>query len=378
MDGKEALFQLEQVLDEESVGTWMEDKTSYTFLWQGAQRYVAKTNCLTSYQDITTVADQTNYALDAKFMKLYLRDKSNRWYVRYRPTILTGAADATESSYLHDADGGFAATNVGNIVWNTTDDTYTTVSAYVDSGQLTLTEHIMASGETYILYSSDSFLTWKDYEHIISANQFTANDAVDIPSHFSIRDQQTMYSQITGTATSTAADAAGQVTLTDTSALFTTTDYVSPGDTIHNTTDASTGVVLSITDATNLECALFDVSDSGSDCDWTSSDAYVIQPQGRLELILTPPPDDASDTVRVWYVERPEPVFSDYGVYRFQQKAMEAIIEYAAAKYKYRDEEIRFAEEFLVNWDRKVKEDDANLRPMIKQKGFTVNFKKRR
>ena len=373
LDGKEALYQLSERLGENQDAAWVDDRTSYQFLWEGAKRYVARTNDLTAYQDITTVADQTNYTFDAKFMKLYLRDKSNRYYIRYRATILTGTADATEANKLHDADGGFAASNVGNTVWNTIDDTYTTVSAYVDTGELTLTDDIMADTEVYILYSSDNFLTWKDYEDIIYANKITASDAVDIPSHFSIKDKQSLYSQITGTATSTTADAGGECILTDTEALFTTTDYVSPGDTIHNTTDDSDGIVLSVTSATALVCALF-----GGDNDWTTADTYVIQPQGRLELILYPPPDDATDTVRVWYIERPDPVFSDYGIYRFGQQAMEAILDYAAGKYKYRDNDPEFAREFLANWDLKIRRDNVNLRPMIKKRGFSINYKKRR
>lgn len=377
MDGHTMLNQLTEILGEDESATWMTDKTSYFYLWEGAKRYTARTNCLTSYQDITTVADQNNYTLDAKFLKLYLLDSSNHYYIRYRPSIITGTADATEANVLHDDSVGFTSAMVGNIVWNTTDDTYTTVSAYVDDGELTLTEDIMADEDTYIIYSSDHFLTWKDYEDIIRANKVTAADAVDIPSHFSIRDKQSLNTQITGTATAVGAITLGVSTLTDSAALFTTTDYVSPGDIIHNTTDESDGVVLSITSATALVCALF----GGTGNDWSyasTGDAYVIQPQGRYELILHQPPDDASDTVRVWYIERPEPVFSDYGVYRFSQQGMEAIINYAAAKYKYRDNQIEFAREFLANWDMKLKQDNVNLRPLLKKRGWKVNFRKRR
>jgi len=308
MDGKELLYQLNERLGEDQNATWVDDKTSYFYIWEGARRYVERTNSLTSYQDITTVADQANYVLDAKFLKLYLTDKSNRYYIRYYD----------QSNY--------------------------------------------------------SFLTWKDYEDIIYANKVAASDAVDVPSHFSIRDKQSLYSQITGTATSDGSASGGECTLTDTSAKFTTTDYVSAGDIIHNTTDSSDGVVLSVTDATHLVCALF----GGSANEWTTDDSYVIQPQGRLELILDPPPDDAGDTVRVWYVERPEPVFSDYGMYRFSPQAMEAILDYAAGKYKYRDNDPLFAREFLANWDMKVKRDHVNVRPMLKKKRFTISFRKRR
>ena len=69
-------------------------------------------------------------------------------------TVKSGAADATEANKLHDADGGFASSDVGAWIWNTTDDTYTTVSAFVDSGELTLAADIMVDTETYELYHS--------------------------------------------------------------------------------------------------------------------------------------------------------------------------------------------------------------------------------
>ena len=311
VDGKEMLERLEQILGEDENATWMNDKTSYYFLWEGAKRYVAKTNCLTSYQDITTTGDTANYVLDAKYMKLYLRDSSNRYYARYKE----------------------------------------------------------ATAETY------SFLTWKDYEDIIRANKVETTDTAEIPTHFSIRDKQSLSTQVTGTASVAGAATGGQCTLTDTGTPATfTTSNVSAGDTIHNTTDESDGIVLSVTSETALECALFGDGDN----DWTSSDAYVIQPQGRSEFILHPTPDDSSDTVRVWYIERPEPVFSDYGMYRIPQQGLEAIIDYAAGKYKYRDQDIQEAREFLMNWDMKVKEDHTNMRPMLKKRGFTVNLRKRR
>ena len=57
---------------------------------------------------------------------------------------------------------------------------------------------------------------------------------------------------------------------------------------------------------------------------------------------------------------------------------MEAILDYAAGKYKYRGNDPEFAREFLANWDMKLKRDDANLRPMIKKKRFNVSWKKSR
>lgn len=62
---------------------------------------------------------------------------------------LTGQADQTEAFKLHDADGSFTADYVGAVVLNTTDTTQTTVTAFVDSGELTLADDIFESGENY-------------------------------------------------------------------------------------------------------------------------------------------------------------------------------------------------------------------------------------
>jgi hypothetical protein len=72
----------------------------------------------------------------------------------FHSTVKTSTADATEANKLHDADGGFASGDVGSYVWNSTDSTWTTVTAFVDSGELTLNDDIMASGETYFIYKS--------------------------------------------------------------------------------------------------------------------------------------------------------------------------------------------------------------------------------
>ena len=70
----------------------------------------------------------------------------------------SGTADATEAFRLHDADAGFSANDKGKTVHNTTDDTYTYVSAFVDSDELILDDDIMVDTETYQLY--DAFDYW--------------------------------------------------------------------------------------------------------------------------------------------------------------------------------------------------------------------------
>jgi hypothetical protein len=62
----------------------------------------------------------------------------------------SGTCDATEANKLHDGDQNFQTTcKVGYIVKNTTDDTYTYITAIVDDGELTVNDDIFVSGETY-------------------------------------------------------------------------------------------------------------------------------------------------------------------------------------------------------------------------------------
>ncbi len=66
---------------------------------------------------------------------------------------LTGSADATEANKLHDADGGFTSEMQfsGAIVINTTDDTHSEITGFVDSGELTLGEDIFVDTEEYLI-----------------------------------------------------------------------------------------------------------------------------------------------------------------------------------------------------------------------------------
>ena len=215
-----------------------------------------------------------------------------------------------------------------------------------------------------------SWLQWKPYEEIIYENQ---TDEVAIPTHFSVYDYGSQETQVTGTATSTAAAAAGEAKLTDTSALFTTTERVSPHDIIHNTADTSVGVILSITDATNLQCALF----GGTANDWTSTDTYVINPQGRLKAILQNTPSTDDYTATIHYLKRPAPVYSDYGTFGFPEMYTSALVKYAAWLYKYRDDEPNYGDKWYLYYDNMVRKYSESVDHIQRRKHFRVNLKRR-
>ena len=400
-DGKDFLRRVEQLLDEESTGTWLDDRTTYDFLFEAAKEWAARTACLTGQYTFKTVANQANYVLPAAFLQLFLKNRDDRFFVKYsdgsgdtsvyykdyqdirylnpletvdiqQGTLTTSATTLQdtvqdfgdwESAAADDASYRVVFTNtVGTEFWaylglaSTTTNTDDTVAVYSD----------LAKGSTGWNGGTPSGTS--------SFYRIQKVSSQAIPSSFCVKDKEDLYSQITGTATSDGDKAGGESTLTDTSGVFITTDYANPGDVIHNTTDSSDGVVLSITSATALVCALF----GGTDNEWDSSDAYVIQPQGRLELIFDPPPSTSGYLCVVDYIRRPDPVYSDYGVYRFRQHGVEALIKYAAFLYKYRDSEPDFGDTLFTWWDRAVRREIANLQPHLNRRKLNVSWKNRR
>ena len=67
---------------------------------------------------------------------------------------VTGTTTGTTANKLVDSGASFVAGDVDRWVWNTTDNTYTQVTAVDDANTLSLADDIMTSGESYILYHS--------------------------------------------------------------------------------------------------------------------------------------------------------------------------------------------------------------------------------
>jgi hypothetical protein len=299
MDGKELLYRLRFLLNEDSDSGFLDSKSSYGYLHEAATEFTRRTNCLKATQTITTVVDQSSYTLNADFLNLYLKTEENEFYIKYN-------------------DG-----------------------------------------------SNDYFLTGRDYEDIIYGNDTTS---VSIPSGFAMIDDPTLDDRITGTTTSDGAASSGESILTDTAADFTD---ASIGDIVHNVTDGSDGVILA--KGAGLTTALF----NGTNNDWTAGDSYIIQPQGRLQVVLDPPPSTAGHTITVHYTQRPKPVYSVYGTYRFQSQYMDALVKYAYFLYKYRDREPDYGNIMFQVFDRQVRQYGVSLNKSFNRNQLKVNFKKR-
>ena len=171
-DGKDLIRRLRQLLNEDSDSGWLDTQTSYDWLYDAAGEFADRTGCLRAEQEITTVADQTAYNINPDFLRLYLKNSSGNFYVKYYDT------------------------------------------------------------------ASYTFPTFKEYEDVYYQNNTTS---VSVPGRFSIIDAA-LPSQVTGSATATSASSGGQCTLNG--AGF---GDVDAGATVHNTTDGSSGMVLSKT-----------------------------------------------------------------------------------------------------------------------------------
>jgi parallel beta-helix repeat protein len=120
--------------------------------------------------NFVTDADQDDnggfYGISVLSNCRYGKISNNKVFVSH--TI--GIADATEANKLHDADGGFDSDMVGAVVWNTTDNVKANITAFVDSGELTLDADIFVSGEDYVIAS----------EHFQTKNIYIASGCTDI------------------------------------------------------------------------------------------------------------------------------------------------------------------------------------------------------
>jgi hypothetical protein len=401
MDGKDCLRRLRELLDEESTATWLDTQTSYDFLWEAATEFTNRTECLTKEQRIATVADQPNYVLNADFLKLYLKDSNNRYYVLYNNASqdnfvyykdyedvvfnnsqnivdlnqTTGFSSSATNYILTDTgqDFGDWDTTAGNAGYRVhiydnderLSDAFLGESTAADTVKL-FTERAVTGTAGFI--SGGSTGTHVRYEVRKVSTQTT-------PDAFSLRDKQDLYAQISGAVDSSGASSAGVAILTDSTGAFNTTN-VAAGDVVHNVTDGSDGYVLVVNkevDNKTLDTALF----GGTNNAYAGTDAYIIQPQGRYEIYLDPPPSTANHLIRIPYVARPDPVYHDYGTYRFNHDAMIAIIKYAAWLYKYRDAEQNFADAWYVHWDRVVRQEAKNKNPFLHRRKWTVNLKAR-
>ena len=218
------------------------------------------------------------------------------------------------------------------------------------------------------LYDGTSYY-WVEYVDLPTIFYLNNTDEVAYPSRFAISDKQSLTDNVTGTATSDGDETYGLSTLTDSTAPFTN---VTVGDMVHNVTDASHGIVVSITSTSAIVVSLFD----GTDNEWDTDDVYVIVPKGRKILTLDPTPSTSSYYVYVEYLQKPDPVYSSYKTYRFDNSWGPALAKYAAWLYKYRDREPNYGDSWYKYYELQIRRHNADKKKMNNEYKFNVYMKK--
>ncbi len=201
MDGYTLSRDVRELIKESSSSAWLDTRTTYDYIYQAVLRFVERTECLTASGTITTVVETSAYNLPADFLGLYLRDSSNKYFIKYNdgtstyfvshrdyegivfannttsvdipdrfsiidnstlPTTITstttsaGAASNGECT-LNKTAGGFTTTvSVGDAVHNITDGSHGVVIAVTSATALQTclfdgTTNAWGSGDTYLI-----------------------------------------------------------------------------------------------------------------------------------------------------------------------------------------------------------------------------------
>ena len=205
MDGRTLSVELRQMLSENSTGTWLDDKTTYDYLYEAALATADRTNAFTTTQTITTVISDIDYLLEPDFLKLQLSDSENKPYVKYvqgtnthfiyhdeytniilgnnttsvlipdrftitdaplasriSGTATSDGASANQESTLTDSTAPFTLVKVGDTVYNSTDGSNGVVMAITSTSAIVTalyggTNNDWTSADAYVIIPQGRF-----------------------------------------------------------------------------------------------------------------------------------------------------------------------------------------------------------------------------
>jgi hypothetical protein len=212
-----------------------------------------------------------------------------------------------------------------------------------------------------------SEVVWRDYDRFVQGQQ---SQSVPIPQSFTITDKNPPLANITGLASTTGALLFEESALTEASALFAN---VAPGDVVYNTDDGSSGYVTEKVSDYSVKTTLF----NGTNNYWEAGNAFVIVPQNRKVLVVDPPNLIAGDSIIIDYVQTPPPVFSSYRSYRIDSAYDQALYNYAAWIYKYRDSQPNMGDAFYKVADLVMRKATHTINRGQRKQGFRVNLNRR-
>jgi len=356
MIGLQYLKRISQLLnDSHPSEAWLDKKTSFDFLYDAAREYVRRTSCLRSVQNITTIAPKTitgaSKALPCSITcaahglttgtTVLIKDIVGMNELNSRRCVITRTGAGTFTLDGIDS-SGYTTYSSGGTVYP--------MSYICNYDFLNIYQFNPDSGRKCIQFTdgtSTYFVDQYDYDDIAWENIIDTNT---YPKKFSIIPQYALPSTLSGSATSAGAHIGGESILTDSTAPFAS---INAGDEIINKAYGYLGIVLANISTSALKTAIFNFSSNlTAYASWTSSDTYQIIPRPKFQLILDTPLSLGGNTITATYVQSPIPVYSDYGSYTFPSGGEEALINYAAWLYKYREKEPSMGDRFYAFWEK--------------------------
>ena len=168
MEGYTLLRTIREMLNETSTGTFLNDRTSYEYVYSAVQDFNLKTHYMTNVQTINVIAGKSEYDLNADFVDMALMDSYNRKFIK----CTSGGSDTFvfsrdyASVVMENSSTSSPIPVSYSIVDNSTQDTLEGTASIVSNG----------TGESYVYGASLDVTSAQagDYIHCTT----TGNDGV--------------------------------------------------------------------------------------------------------------------------------------------------------------------------------------------------------
>jgi hypothetical protein len=382
MIGIDYLSRMSQLLnDSHPSGYWMDKKLSFDLLFEAAKDMQKELQSLHSSQTVTMVPGQTNYALHPSFMGVSIvdeyGDKLVKFYDGVANTSWLSWEDYSDIIYENNTTSVRIPSGYGLID--------RTLATQITS---TVTSTTTASGGESNLVNTSAGTTFADICPGDVVYNVTQSLIGVVLSRTSATILKTAMFDVSASNSSYGAWTSGDTYIIQPAPRFdlvinppptgvelltidsTPTPAVwAAGSTLTGATSTETCVVISKVTATTYLVE----SRSG-----TFTDGEVISDgTNSRDCGAGYPTFTGQQTVTVNFLQRPDPVYSDYGSYRFATGYEEALIKYACWLYKYRDLTPDMADKFYTFYDIQLRKAKNIHNKAVGKVGFKVNLIKR-
>ena len=381
MIGIDYLSRLSQLLnDAHPSGYFLDKKNSFDYLYEAAKDMQKELGSLHSSQTITMVPGQTNYALNPAYMGMYITDDYGDKVVKFY--------DGTATSWLTWMDYSDIVYN-NQTTWVRNPSSYGVIDRTLASriSGTTTSSDAQIGGESNLINSAAA-LTFADVCPGDAVYNTTSNYTGIVLSKTNATTLKTAMFDVSAVNSAYAGWTSGDayiiqpqprydlvvdppptgIELLTIDATPTPTTWAA-GATLTGATSLKTCTVISKVTATTymVESRSGTFTDGEIISDGTNSrDCGAGYPTFTGQQIAT-----------VNYLQRPDPVYSDYGSYRFAAGYEEALLKYACWLYKYRDLNPNFGDTLYKVYDMQIRKAKNVQRRAVGAKGFRLNLQKR-